>query len=68
MLQVKNLTITQSRDLRTLVDNLSFHLRPGDKMAIISVSHDRLYLIEVCHRVLRFTPQGLVEEDTDLYL
>lgn len=36
--------------------------------AIISVSHDRLYLKEVCHRVLRFTPQGLVEEDTDLYL
>ncbi|NLV99510.1 MAG: ABC-F family ATP-binding cassette domain-containing protein [Clostridiaceae bacterium] len=35
MLQVKNLTITQSRDLRTLVDNLSFHLKADDKMAVI---------------------------------
>ncbi|NLC40706.1 MAG: ABC-F family ATP-binding cassette domain-containing protein, partial [Clostridiaceae bacterium] len=35
--------------------------------AIISVSHDRLYLKEVCDRVLRLTPNGLVEEDTDLY-
>ena len=35
--------------------------------AIISVSHDRLYLQEVCDRVLRLTPLGLVEEDPDLY-
>lgn len=35
MLQVRNLTITQSRDLRTLVDNLSFHLNAGDKTAVI---------------------------------
>ena len=35
MLQVRDLTIIQSRDLRTLVDNLSFHLHEGDKMAII---------------------------------
>ncbi len=34
---------------------------------IISVSHDRRYLSEVCSRVLRFTPEGLVEEDPALY-
>ncbi len=35
MLQVKNLTLTHRKDLRTLVENLSFVLNPGDKAAII---------------------------------
>ncbi len=35
MLQVKNLTITHRRDLRVLVENLSFVLNPGDKAAVI---------------------------------
>ncbi len=30
--------------------------------AIISVSHDRKYLSEVCDRILRLTPDGLTEE------
>ena len=30
--------------------------------AIISVSHDRKYLSEVCDRILRLTPEGLTEE------
>ena len=29
--------------------------------AILSVSHDRLYLKEVCTRVLELTPEGLKE-------
>jgi ATPase subunit of ABC transporter with duplicated ATPase domains len=29
--------------------------------AVISVSHDRLYLEEVCHRVLELTDHGLVD-------
>ena len=28
--------------------------------AIISVSHDRLYLAQVCDRLLALTPQGLI--------
>ena len=34
--------------------------------AIISVSHDRKYLAEVCDRILRLTPEGLKEEQTVL--
>ena len=30
--------------------------------AIISVSHDRKYLSEVCDRIIRLTPEGLTEE------
>ena len=30
--------------------------------AIISVSHDRKYLSEVCDRILRLTPEGLTED------
>lgn len=35
MLQVKNLTVTHKKDNRTLIDNLSFSLDQGDKMAVI---------------------------------
>ena len=35
--------------------------------AIISVSHDRAFLREICDRVLRLTEKGLVEEDPALY-
>ena len=31
--------------------------------SIISVSHDRLYLAEVCDTVYRLTPSGLVREE-----
>ena len=31
--------------------------------AIISVSHDRKYLSEVCDRILLLTPEGLTEEE-----
>ncbi len=34
-LQVKNLTLTHRRDLRTLAEDFSFVLRPGDKAALI---------------------------------
>ncbi len=34
-MQVRNLTVTMKRDLRCLVENLTFTLGPGDKMAII---------------------------------
>lgn len=35
MLQVKNLTLTHTKDLRTLAENFSFTLNRGDKAAII---------------------------------
>lgn len=35
MLQIKNLTITHKRDLRTMIEDLSFTLLPGDKAAVI---------------------------------
>lgn len=35
MLYVQNLTITHRRDLRVLIDSLSFVLNPGDKLALI---------------------------------
>lgn len=35
MIQVKNLTITHKKDLRTIIENFSFALQPGDKAAII---------------------------------
>lgn len=35
MLQIKDMSITYKKDLRTLVSGLSFVLNPGDKMALI---------------------------------
>ena len=35
MLQIRNLTLIHLKDLRTLVDNFSFVLNPGDKAVII---------------------------------
>ncbi len=35
MLQIKNLTITHKKDLRTILDDFSFVLNPGDKTVII---------------------------------
>lgn len=35
MLQIKNLTITHSKDLRVLIQNFTFTLNPGDKAVII---------------------------------
>ena len=34
--------------------------------AIISVSHDRKYLCEVCDKICRLTPKGLKEEKNGL--
>ena len=35
MFQVQNLTITHKKDLRNLIEDFSFVLRPGDKTALI---------------------------------
>ncbi|MDE6880776.1 MAG: ATP-binding cassette domain-containing protein, partial [Oscillospiraceae bacterium] len=35
MLQIKNLTLTHKKDLRTLTENFSFVLNPGDKAVLI---------------------------------
>lgn len=35
MLQIQNLTITHLKDLRNLIEDFSFVLRPGDKTALI---------------------------------
>ena len=35
MLQIQNLKITMKKDLRTLVEGLTFTLRPGDKVAVV---------------------------------
>lgn len=35
MLQIKNLTVTHRRDLRTIIDNFSICLNDGDKIAVI---------------------------------
>ena len=35
MLQVNNLSVTQNRDQRTLISDLSFSLQSGDKLAVI---------------------------------
>ncbi len=35
MLQIKNLTITHKKDLRTVLENFSYVLNPGDKTVII---------------------------------
>lgn len=61
-----------------LLDEPSRHLSPlsnpafrasvaAFKGCVISVSHDRAFLAEVCTRVLRLTPDGLVDEDPALY-
>ena len=35
MMQIKNLTITHKKDMRTLVENFSFVLNPGDRAVMI---------------------------------
>ncbi len=35
MLQIRDLTITMKKDLRTLVEGLTFTLNPGDRMAVV---------------------------------
>lgn len=35
MLQIKHLTVTHTKDLRTITDDLTFSLRPHDKAAVI---------------------------------
>ena len=35
MLQIKNVTITHKRNLRTIIENFSYVLNPGDKTVII---------------------------------
>ena len=35
MLQIKNLTITHKKDLRTILNDFTFSLNPGDKAVII---------------------------------
>ena len=61
-----------------LLDEPSRHLSPLSNPAfresvatypgcVISISHDRAFLREVCTRVLRLTKEGLTEEDARLY-
>ena len=61
-----------------LLDEPSRHLSPLSNPAfresvatypgcVISISHDRAFLREVCTRVLRLTKDGLREEDRRLY-
>lgn len=61
-----------------LLDEPSRHLSPlsnpafrasvaAFKGCVISVSHDRTFLSEVCTRVLRLTQDGLIDEDPALY-
>ncbi len=40
MLQIKELTITMRKDLRTLVEGLTLSLNPGDKLAVIGEEGD----------------------------
>lgn len=40
MLQIKGLTITMRKDLRTLIENLNLALNPGDKLAVIGEEGD----------------------------
>ena len=35
MLQIENLTLTHKKDLRPLIQNLTFSVMPKDKIAII---------------------------------
>lgn len=35
MLQIQNLTLTHQKDLRTIIENFTFSLQPGDKAVII---------------------------------
>ena len=34
-MQIKHLTVTHKKDFRMLLEDLSFVLQPGDKMAVI---------------------------------
>ncbi len=51
MLQIHSLTITHKKDLR----------------AIISISHDRSYIDEVCDKVYRMTADGLVPQSKEIF-
>lgn len=57
LLQIKSLTITHRKALRTIIQQF-----PG---AIISISHDRKYITEVCDTVYRMTAEGLMPTTKD---
>lgn len=70
MLQIRHLTIRHKKDLRLLLDEPTRSLSPltgpvvREMLAafpgtIVSVSHDQLYLAQVCTDVYRLEPQGL---------
>ena len=67
MLQIKDLTITHLKDLRIILDKFNMVLNDGDKAviiasfpgAVISISHDRKYIDEVCTKTYILTEEGL---------
>ena len=57
MLQIRNLTITHKKDLRNLIEDFSFVLRPGDKTVLIGEEgNGKSTLLKLIHE------EQLVEE------
>ena len=52
MIQVKHLYLTHKKDLRPLLSDFGG--------AIISISHDRKYIEEVCQTVYELTEEGML--------
>ena len=57
MLTIRNLTLTHKKDLSVLIENLSFTVNPGERIA---VSHDRLFIGNVCTREARLAENGFI--------
>ncbi len=68
MLQIKHLTLAHRKDLRVISPLSGPEIRAllrAFPRAIISVSHDRNYIEEVCDRVYRLIKNGLRLERQD---
>ena len=70
MLQIKKLNLTHKKDLRVILDEPTRNFSPLSgpvirKMlrefpgAVISISHDRKYIEEVCDKIYQLNPNGL---------
>ena len=64
MLQVRHLTMTHTKDLRTLAEDFSFVLNPGDKAAVIGEEGNGkstlLRSINLLENAAKFAPRGTV--------
>jgi ATPase subunit of ABC transporter with duplicated ATPase domains len=71
-LQVKDVTIIHKKDLTGLVEHLNVVVASGDRIALIGeegngkstllkLLYDRLYLEQVCDRVVELTREGVKE-------